>query len=68
MTRFQSYARWNPNEVPAGALDSHNETTDDHSSEAEAKGVADLWREGFGGEQKVFPIETGVRPLGSTDA
>lgn len=62
--RFQSFAKWNPEEVPTGALDHHNETTDDHGTEAEAQGVADmLMRDGFGGERRVFPVETGVRPV-----
>lgn len=62
--RFQSFAKWNPEEVPAGALNRNNETTDDHDTEAQAQGVADmLLRDRFGGEGRVYPVETGVRPI-----
>ena len=60
--RYQSYARWNPEDVPSGALNSQNETTDEHDTEAGAQAVVNLLkRNGFAGEGRVFPIEGGVR-------
>lgn len=62
MQRFQSWARWPHPEVQLG--NTLNESTDEHLSEQAAWAVVQgLRREGFGGEGRVFPLESGVRPL-----
>lgn len=51
--KFTSYAEW-----PKGTMHCGNDiTTDTHGSMAEAEGVISLlYKNGFGGDRKIFPI------------
>ena len=58
---FRSFARW-----PAGTHfgEQCDVTSDDHFTEAEANGVGDLLKQnGYGGNGRIFPLETWVIPL-----
>jgi len=60
---FRSHARWPENTI-AFSMNGTQITTDNHNSEEEAQAVCNiLEREGYGGNDKVFPVETWVTPI-----
>lgn len=59
----RSYARW-PDDTVAFSMNGTQITTNDHNSEEEAQAVCNmLERDGFGGDEKIFPVETWVTPI-----
>lgn len=59
----RSHARWEEGTV-AFSMDGSQITTDNHHSEESAKAVCKLLeKEGYGGDNKLFPIETWVTPI-----
>lgn len=62
---FTSNAKW-PKEVSVSG-DGRNVSTDQHHTKKGAQAVCDaLERNGFGGEGKIFPIETWVEQVGGS--
>ena len=60
---FRSHARW-PEDTIAFSMNGTQITTDDHDTEEQAQAVCNmLERDGFGGEDKIFPVETWVTPI-----
>ena len=60
---YRSHARWEDGTI-AFSNDGSQVTTDDHYSEEEAKGVClMLERDGYGGDNKLYPVETWVAPI-----
>ena len=63
MKTYRSHARWKEGTV-AFSMDGSQITTDDHYSEEEAQGVCRmLERDGYGGDNKLYPVETWVTPI-----
>lgn len=60
--KFLSVARWPAGEVSLG--DPRNESRDTHDTREQAQAICDrLRREGFGGDGKIFPLETRVEEI-----
>lgn len=59
----RSHAQW-PDGTIASSKDGSQVSTDNHHSEEEARGVCNrLELDGYGGDNKIFPVKTWVTPI-----